>query len=73
MNREFNIDITLAREVALFLDAILEAELNEELDENEPVTDTFLDQFMPNGFVPNAELIEALIAAGIVNKVIQFK
>ena len=73
MNREFNIDITLAREVALFLDAILEAELNEELDENEPVTDTFLDQFMPNGFVPNAELIEALIASGIVNRVIQFK
>ena len=73
MNREFNIDITLAREVALFLDAILEAELNEELDENEPVTDTYLDQFMPNGFVPNAELIEALIAAGIVNRVIQFK
>jgi hypothetical protein len=68
MNREFNIDITLAREVALFLDAILEAELNEELDENEPVTDTFLDQFMPNGFVPNAELIEALIASGIVTK-----
>ena len=68
MNREFNIDITLAREVALFLDAILEAELNEELDENEPVTDTYLDQFMPN-----AELIEALIAAGIVNRVIQFK
>ena len=73
MNREFNIDITLAREVALFLEAILEAELNEELDENEPVTDTFLDQFMPNGFVPNAELIEALIASGIVNRVIQFK
>jgi hypothetical protein len=73
MNREFNIDITLAREVALFLDAILEAELNEELDENEPVTDTYLDQFMPNGFVPNAELIEALIAAGIVNRVIRFK
>ena len=68
MNREFNIDITLAREVALFLDAILEAELNEELDENEPVTDTYLDQFMPNGFVPNAELIEALIASGIVTK-----
>ena len=68
MNREFNIDITLAREVALFLEAILEAELNEELDENEPVTDTYLDQFMPNGFVPNAELIEALIASGIVTK-----
>ena len=68
MNREFNIDITLAREVALFLDAILEAELNEELDENEPVTDTFLDQFMPNGFVPNAELIEALLVSGIITK-----
>jgi len=68
MNREFNIDITLAREVTLFLEAILEAELNEELDENEPVTDTFLDQFMPNGFVPNAELIDALIASGIITK-----
>ena len=68
MNREFNIDITLAREVALFLEAILEAELNEELDENEPVTDTYLDQFMPNGFVPNAELIEALLVSGIITK-----
>jgi hypothetical protein len=28
-----------------------------------------LDQFMPNGFVPNAELIDALLKSGIVKKV----
>jgi hypothetical protein len=33
------------------------------------VTDTFLDQFMPNGFVPNAELIKALLASGIIKQV----
>ena len=68
MNREFNIDITLAQEVTLFLVAILDAELYREWDANEPVTDTFLDQFMPNGFVPTAKLIEALIASGIITK-----
>jgi hypothetical protein len=73
MEREFKIDIALASEIAIFLEALLVAEMNGELDAEEPVTDTFLDQFMPNGFVPNAELIEALIAAGIVNKVIRFK
>ena len=69
MTREFKVDITLAAELAQFLEAILLAELNEELDENETVTDTFLDQFMPNGFVPNSELIEALLAAGIIKQV----
>ncbi len=67
--REFKIDITLAADVALFLEGILEAEFNEELDAEAPVTDTYLDQFMPNGFVPNSELIAALLASGIVKKV----
>ncbi len=67
--REFKIDITLAAEVAQFLEALLEAEFNEEFDAEELCTDTFLDQFMPNGFVPNAELIEALLASGIVTKI----
>jgi len=66
MKREFKIDITLAAELAQFLEALLEAEFNEEFDAEELCTDTFLDQFMPNGFVPNAELIEALKASGIV-------
>jgi hypothetical protein len=66
--REFKIDITLAADVALFLESILEAEFNEELDAEAPVTDTYLDQFMPNGFVPNSELIDALLASGIVTK-----
>ena len=69
MTREFKIDITLAAEVAQFLEGILEAEFDDQFDSEEPCTDTFLDQFMPNGFVPNAELIEALIASGIVKKV----
>ena len=69
MEREFKIDITLAAELAQFLEGILEAEFNEELDAEAPVTDTYLDQFMPNGFVPNEELIQAIIAAGIVKKV----
>ena len=68
MTREFKIDITLAAEIAQFLEGILEAEFEEELDPIEPVTDTYLDQFMPNGFVPNAELIQALLASGIVKK-----
>ena len=55
MTREFKIDITLAAEVAQFLEGLLEAEFNEELDAEAPVTDTYLDQFMPNGFVPSAE------------------
>jgi hypothetical protein len=68
MTREFKIDITLAAELAQFLEGILEAEFNEEFDAEEPCTDTFLDQFMPNGFVPNEELIQALLASGIVKK-----
>ena len=67
--REFKIDITLAAEMAQFLEGILEAEFNEELDAEAPVTDTYLDQFMPNGFVPNAELIDALLAAEIITPV----
>ena len=68
MAREFKIDITLAAEIAQFLEGILEAEFAEELDAEAPVTDTYLDQFMPNGFVPNEEIIEALLASGIVTK-----
>ena len=67
--REFKIDITLAAELAQFLEGLLEAEFNEEFDSEEPCTDTFLDQFMPNGFVPNADLIAAIKAAGIVREV----
>jgi len=67
--REFKIDITLAAEVAQFLEGLLVAEFNEELDAEAPVTDTYLDQFMPNGFVPNAELIEALLASGIITRI----
>jgi hypothetical protein len=67
--REFKIDLLLAASITHFLETILEAELNEEFDAEEPCTDTFLDQFMPNGFVPNADLIKALLASGIVKKV----
>jgi hypothetical protein len=67
--REFKVDITLAADFALFLETLLEAEFNEEFDAEEAMTDTFLDQFMPNGFVPNADLIKALLASGIVKKV----
>jgi hypothetical protein len=66
--REFKIDITLAAELAQFLEGLLEAEFNEEFDSEEPCTDTYLDQFMPNGLVPNAELIAAIKAAGIVRE-----
>ncbi len=67
--REFKIDITLAADMAQFLEALLTAEFNEEFDAEEVCTDTFLDQFMPNGFVPNADLIAAIKAAGIVTEV----
>jgi hypothetical protein len=66
--REFKIDITLAADMAQFLEALLEAEFNEEFDAEEACTDTFLDQFMPNGFVPNADLIAAIKASGIVTE-----
>jgi hypothetical protein len=69
MTREFKVDITLAAELAQFLEALLNAEFNEEFDAEEACTDTFLDQFMPNGFVPNAELIQALLASGIIKQV----
>jgi hypothetical protein len=68
MKKEFKVDITLAAELAQFLEGILEAEFNEEFDSEEACTDTYLDQFMPNGFVSNTELIEALLASGIVTK-----
>ena len=67
--REFKIDITLAAELAQFLEALLVAEFDEEFDAEEACTDTFLDQFMPNGFVPNADLIEALKASGVVTAI----
>jgi len=69
MTREFKVDITLAAEVAQFLEALLVAEFNEEFDAEEPCTDTYLDQFMPNGFVPTVELAKALMNAGIINPV----
>jgi hypothetical protein len=69
MEREFKIDITLAAEVAQFLESLLVAEFEGELDAEETVTDTYLDQFMPNGFVPNSELIDTLLASGIIKKV----
>jgi hypothetical protein len=69
MTREFKVDITLAAEVAQFLETLLVAEFNEEFDAEEACTDTYLDQFMPNGFVPNSELIDALLASGIIRKV----
>ena len=68
MKREFKVDITLAAELAQFLEGILEADFNEEFDSEEPCTDTFLDQFMPNGFISNKELAEALMRAGIIIK-----
>ena len=68
--REFKIDITLAAEVAQFLEGLLVAEFNEELDAEAPVTDTYLDQFMPNGFVPNADLIAALKESGIIQPIV---
>jgi hypothetical protein len=69
MTREFKVDITLAAEVAQFLETLLVAEFNEEFDAEEACTDTYLDQFMPNGFVPNSELIDALLNSGIIKRV----
>jgi len=66
--REFKIDIALASEIAIFLEALVVAEMNGELDAEEPVTDTYLDFFMPNGPVPAQELINALLASGIIKK-----
>jgi hypothetical protein len=47
----------------------MHAEFDGELDAEETVTDTYLDQFMPNGLVPNSELIEVLLASEIIKKV----
>lgn len=69
MEREFKVDITLAAEIGQFLEALLVAHFEEEFDAEETCTDTYLDQFMPNGFVPNAEIIEVLLKSGIVKKV----
>ena len=66
--REFKIDITLAADMAMFLEAILLAAMNDEFDAEETCTDTFLDQFMPNGPVPPGDLILALLASGIIKK-----
>jgi hypothetical protein len=67
--REFKIDITLAADVAIFLEALLNAEFEEEFDAEEACTDTYLDQFMPNGFTYNEDLIKALMGSGIIRKV----
>ena len=64
--REFKVDITLAAEMAQFLEGLLNAEFNEEFDAEAPCTDTFLDQFMPNGHVPAKDLIDALLNSGII-------
>ena len=69
MEREFKVDIALAAEVGQFLEALLVADFEGEFDAEEACTDTYLDQFMPNGFVPNVELIEALLKSGIIRKV----
>ncbi len=66
MEREFKIDMVLAAEIAQFLETLLEAEMNEEFDPNRACTDTYLDQFDPNGFVPFNQLMKALIKAGVV-------
>jgi hypothetical protein len=66
MEREFKIDLVLATEIAQFLETLLEAEMNEEFDSNHACTDTYLDQFDPNGFVPFSQLMQALIKAGVV-------
>jgi hypothetical protein len=67
--REFKIDMTLAADMAMFLEAILRAAMNDEFDAEETCTDTFLDQFVPNGPVPPGDLILALLASGIIKKV----
>ena len=66
--REFKVDVMMAADLAMFLESLLEAEFNEEFDAEEPCTDTFLDQFMPNGFVPRPDLIKALLKSGVIKK-----
>jgi hypothetical protein len=69
MEREFKFDMVLAAEVTQFLETLLEAEMNKEYDPNAPCTDTYLDQFDPNGFIPFSQLMQALIKAGIMYQV----
>jgi hypothetical protein len=69
MTREFKVDITLAAEVAQFLETLFVAEFNEEFEAEAACTDTYLDQFMPNGFVPDEDIIKALLASGIIKRV----
>lgn len=68
MEREFKIDITLAADMAQFLESVLEASMNEDLDPDSPMTDTYLDQFDPNGIVPFSDLMESLIKAGVIKR-----
>ena len=68
MEREFKVDILLAADLAMFLEALLKAEFEDEFDASEPCTDTYLDQFMPRCFVPKPDLIKALLACGVVKK-----
>ena len=68
MEREFKIDITLASDMTQFLEAVLEASLNEDLDPDSPMTDTYLEQFDPNGIVPFSDLMESLIKAGVIKR-----
>lgn len=68
MEREFKVDILMAADIAMFLEALLEAEYNEEFDAEEACTDTYLGQFMPNGFVPRPDLIKALLKSGVIKK-----
>ena len=67
--REFKIDMALAGEIAVFLEALVLTEAKGEFNADEPCTDTFLDQFMPNGNVLPADIIAALLASGIIKKV----
>ena len=64
--RELKVDMVLAREIAQFLETLLEAEMNGEFNPEEPCTDTYLDQFDPNGFVPFNQLMKALLKAEVV-------
>ena len=66
MTREFKVDMVLAREMAQFLENLMIAEFNEDFNPDKPCTDTYLDQFDPNGFVPFNQLMEALIQAEVV-------
>lgn len=66
--REFIIDITLAAEVAILLEALLHAEQYGELDAEEPCTDTYLDQFNHNGMVDHDDLITMLMMVGVIKK-----